>query len=305
MVRAALLDARVRQKLFSDDHVLHTLVDDKRLSEELLARDEFLAMVMKRLLGNQENYERLAARQMQHLSYATPSYLISYPRSGSNFLQSVVQGSSGLRCRSVYAFPHVQPQYILSLKSHALSFGHLLDEISRLVPDAPPPQKLVVLFRDPRDVMVSFYEFLQVRKDVQIPQVDFLEGVSYFYATYKDRDMALARRSEYAPISIAESYRKHVRNWVVEPPNDLDCLTVRYEDLVLSPEIEFQRIFDFLELDCALAAATLADKVSLYSEGSRPRGEPHGWRTCEDQYPDLLARVRTMLNYEIGVLGYD
>lgn len=246
-----------------------------------------------------ENYK-------QKISYSLPTYLISYPRSGSNFLQSVLSKSSGLCCKSIYALPHNYSEHILSLKSHAISYKYLLDESKRLVHTDNLPSKIILLFRDPRDVMISFYEFVLKRKNTKISQKEFLENVCYFYATYEGKDTSpLERQVEYSPLNVAEGYIKHIYNWFVKKPENLDCLVVKFEDLILSPYTEFKRIFDFLELDCSLATEQLKVKVSQYSDSKRQRGKAYEWVNCQDEYSKLLNRVNTLFHSEIKILGYD
>lgn len=291
--------------LGKEDLIELLLRDDSHMMRRLLLEDQFLSTLKKIILRDEVAYQSFVVDRMRKFSYHLPSYLISYPRSGSNFLQSVLEASSNIRCRSIYRYPRVDPHRMLSLKSHSLSYQYLLDEISRLVPDSPFPEKLILLHRDPRDVMISLYEFVQVRKGIRINQSEFLDDVDFFYATFQDRDMTLHRGVEYSPISIAESYQKYVHNWFVNKPGDQECLPVAFEDLVLSPRDAFQRIFDFLELDCSLAEERLVVKVSQYSQEDRPRGKVGSWRVCQDKYLDLISAVNTSIQTEIRLLGYE
>ncbi len=243
-------------------------------------------------------------KEIAKLNYPLPTFLVSFPRSGSNFLQSVLQGSSGIRCQSIYGPSSEDTDTILSLKSHAISYEYLLDEIHRFIPKVTQPSKLLLLYRDPRDVMISFLEYTQVNRKVQIPQEDFLENVSFFYAA-GTIDKTFERKVEYGPMSIIDVYKKHIRKWFIDKPDSLDCLVVKFEDLVLSPDKGFKRIFDFLELDCSLAKELLDVKVSQYDQARMQRGQAGGWRTCQDLYGKLLSQVQTLLRHEIEMLGYE
>lgn len=243
-----------------------------------------------------------AKKKAAKLGYVLPTFLVSFPRSGSNFLQSVLQGSSGFLCQSIYGPYPDDTEPVLSLKSHAISLEHLLDEINRLLPDVSQPSKIILLPRDPRDVMISFFEFTQVRRNIILRQENFLD-ISYFYASTIDKTSE--RKIEYTPLNITEAYKSHIKNWFVNKPEHLDCLTLRYEDLVQSPNKHFQHLFEFLNLNCSIATEMLEVKVSLYSQTSAQRGQAQGWRAYQDKYAGLLAQVQTLFGHEMRVLGYD
>jgi hypothetical protein len=249
--------------------------------------------------------KHVSSNMYENFSYSLPSYLISYPRSGSNFLQSVLSGSAGIPSKSIYSFPHNKAHLTLSMKAHSLSYDHLIDEINRLVPGSKFSNKLIVLQRDPRDVMISFFEFLLYKKEIQIPQADFLNNVCYFYATFKPQHLALDRKVEIAPTSIIDSYRKFVNNWIANPPNNVNILLVKFENLVLNPESEFQGIFDFLELDCLLNSEQLKVKVSQYHYTDRPRATIGGWKLMQHKYSELISMTNELLHSELVLMGYE
>jgi len=250
------------------------------------------------------SYERLIAEHTQRISYSLPTFLVSFPRSGSNFVQSILEGSSGLRCRSIYAGHHDSPLCVLSFKSHATSYEYLLDEIERLLSSVSEPSKLILLHRDPRDVMISFYEYAQMQKNAQIEQSEFVNNYDYFLAAPIDRECL--RKVDYSPLNVSQAYQKHVMNWFSGPLPAIDYIAVRYEDLVHEPQGEFQRIFDFLELRCPLAEHLLGVKVSLYSSSRRSRGQACGWKNVDTSryYDELLREVNHVLQDEIIALGY-
>lgn len=234
-------------------------------------------------------------------SYELPTYLVSYPRSGSNFLQNVLRNSSGFKNTAIYKdLEH--PHSYLSLKTHALSYMHLLGEIGRFAPALRLfPGKLIVLWRDPRDVMISFYEFLQARQGRKLEQMEFLYQQQYYRPV-------LGFESE----SVLHAYKTFTQNWFsAEPPSENSAgvpatwIEVRFERLVLEPNTEFQKIFDYLELDCTLNTRSLSRKVSQISETERPRGMPGSWKYAQDEYAELVATVNRDLADEIQLLGYD
>jgi hypothetical protein len=215
----------------------------------------------------------------------------------------MIEKSSDLLCRSLYGRLFHSPHYFLSLKSHAISHVCLLDEIEQLLARIPKPSKLILLCRDPRDVMISYYEYTQVQKNIQINQGKFLNSSDYFLETIIKRERF--RRVKYKLLSVSQAYKQHVRSWFAEPlPEHLDCLVVKYENLVQEPQKEFQRVFNFFELKCSLAKQFLDEKVSLYSSEPRYRGQVYGWKNNVSHYRVLLKIVNSTLWDEITELGY-
>ena len=285
---------RALKKILSNDRVLKAFVENGSILNKIKTSEKPLSKLKPLLSWD----------KAKSLGYSLPTYLVGFPRSGTNFLQSVLEGSSGLLCGSIYGPPKVNPNYILSLKSHTPSYEFLLDEISRYVPNSEFPDKFILIIRDPRDVFISFYEFVQSTKEVSITQSDFIGEVSYFFATFEDRHKINSRKLEFAPLSIFDAYKKHIDSWFVNRPPSMDCHVVKYEDLVLSPESEFQCIFDFLNLDCSLEKERLALMVSQYSKNSRKRGVSCGWRDCQDKYGKLISLVNNAFKKEIKILSY-
>lgn len=295
---------RAHKKILNNKKILSKILSDDRVIKEFTSNGGVLNKVKISENLQSEPQQLLLEDKAKSLGYSLPTYLIGFPRSGTNFLQSVLEGSSGLLCRSIYGPPTINPNHILSLKSHTPSYEFLLDEIRRFLPNSESPDKFILIIRDPRDVFISFYEFVQSTKGVSIAQSDFIKEVSYFFATFEDRHKVNSRKLELAPLSIFDAYKKHIDNWFVNRPPSMDCHVVKYEGLVLSPESEFQRIFDFLNLDCSLEKERLILKVSQYSKTSRKRGASGGWRHCQDEYGELISLVNDVFKKEIKVLSY-
>ena len=155
----------VLASVIENDKALRRLINDERainkvcLDESLKRRFRFV------------NAQRVAA----DLPYRLPGVIVSYPRSGSNFVQSVLRHSTGLTNLSIYASNSDGIDITLTVKSHAPSPEYLRDEFGRLVGDPAWPARVVLLQRDPRDAMISFYEYTQHMRQTAIPQEDFLE----------------------------------------------------------------------------------------------------------------------------------
>ncbi len=295
------------------------LAKDGLFHEMILEDDKFFNAIvesptyMAKLKANQHLASKFGFVQswdkIQNLPYELPTYVVGYPRSGTNFIQSVMQGSTGIKCQSMYADKIDNSQDILSLKSHAFSKSALYDEIERLIPDISlngqqKNKKIISIFRDPRDVMPSFYEFVAWRKKVKIPQSDFLK-TCYFYATYQDRHKMLDRNSEVQSVNIEQAYKKHVANWFNHKNDKMDIYSVRYEDLLMEPEMTFKGIFDFLEMESSIDLSMLKHRVAEFSQTSRSRGVAFGWKKKQSQYGELIEKVSDKLKNQIKTLGYD
>lgn len=296
--------ADLLKKLLHDSRTVDTILNDAALLGRILSSDPAIV----RTATMQPVRWKLQLMQVREraarLSYLLPAVVLSYPRAGSNFLQSVLQGSSGFRCQSIYGELAEGADSTLTVKSHSPSPAYFEDEWHRLLPDRPLPAKIIRLQRDPRDVLISFLEYTEANRKTSISQDEFLNGVDYFYASTVDRDF---RRSLYKQgMTVAEAFKEHVRTWYMEtPPDYCEILPVRYEDLLLEPQAAFQRIFEFLNLDCELSKKFLKVKVSLYSDTGRQRARLQGWRENQERYGILLGMIQEQLAGEIRILGYE
>ena len=259
---------------------------------------------MKYFLSNKEIMLK-TKKYSKCCGFSLPTFLVSYPRSGSNFLQNVLRKSTDLYCCSFYAPRPKNPQCVFSFKSHALSPKYLNDEIKRYYPAMKIPEKIIWLKRDPRDVMISFYEFLKFKKKIVVEQSNFLNGIDYDYAFVGDsiNVHSYLRKIDIAPLSIIDAYIRHVSSWLEIRDNTFDFLEVSYENLVENPNKFFKIIFNFLEVDVALNIKSLSKKVSLYSNESRKRSQAYGWKKSKT-HSCLIEQVNDKLSKYISMLGY-
>jgi hypothetical protein len=286
--------------------------DGQALASFLNERPELLKDILKDLNIHEStvdetdfNDEQLVmdgAERLNALSYSLPAVVVSFPRTGSNYLQSILMHSSGTHNISIYSQNPSAFAPLLSVKSHALSPEYLQDEYERIMEREYLPEKILLIKRDPRDVMISFYEYTQKQRGVHIDQNDFLEEVCFFYASTIDK--LNSRRVETAPLNIVDTYKKHIRQWFSERPEGLDVLELCYEDLVEKSEKTFERALRYLELDVPVAKEFLGVKVSLYSEEDRNRGIAYGWQHTGKHYASLVKKVESLLADEIKFLGY-
>lgn len=291
-------------RLLHDSRTVNLIVNDGALLGRILSSDPAIVRTATMEPVRWKLQLMRVRERAAELPYLLPAIVLSYPRAGSNFLQSVLQGSSGFRCQSIYGEIKEGADVTLTVKSHSPSPAYFEDEWRRFLPDRPLPSKIIRLQRDPRDVLISFIEYTEANRKTAIRQEEFLNHVDYFYASTVDRDFLRAHYKQ--GMTVAEAFQEHVRTWYAEsPPDCYEILPVRYEDLVLEPHETFKRIFDFLNLDCELAEKFLKVKVSLYSDTGRQRGRIQGWRDNFDRYGILIRMIQEQLADEIRFLGYE
>ena len=255
-------------------------------------------------LANQRDQGVTPKVDVEALPYAIPALVASYARCGSNFLQNVLQKSTGLSNRSIYRrSKKTEPgEGVLTVKSHALTPEFMLVEWQRKVDVLPRPERIVLLQRDPRDTIISFLSYAIANGRDDLTQENFLDATGSFHLD--PETSGYPRVNEKVRMTFLESYQMYIRHWFMERPQDLNCHIVRYEDLVNEPRVAFQGVFDFMNLDCALTEDALGEKVSQYSSESGPRGVAQRWVQQADENRVLIERVHETLSEEITQLGY-
>ncbi|MCP5052369.1 MAG: sulfotransferase domain-containing protein [bacterium] len=327
-IKALANDHTAIDRLLSQDNAVEYILRNERLPEKILGNEEVIAKVfndqrfISKLLGNEEALGKIFSESrakriknkylyngtetytnIKQLNYLLPAFLASYPRAGSNYVQNVLTSSSGILSQSLYAPIDIDPGLILTMKTHAPSREYLHDEINSFLPVSSKPSKFIILCRDPRDTMISFYEYTRDQRNIDLDQRDFLKNTCYFYAS--KIDASFQRKRYIAPLSILDSYKEFVRSWLKNTPDNADYLVVYYEKLVETPGPEFRKIFDYLGLDSPLDEESLGEKVSLYSsEPNRPRAKAFGWKNLQEQYPKIIDQVNRYLADEIEFMGY-
>jgi hypothetical protein len=306
-------DAEIRQEmnqaLWQNDRVVNEFLDH-------IARDDEKRKIFLRELGERENFRSVLRvmhdqETLSKLTYALPTLTSSFPRSGSNFFQSVLRGSSGLQCISLYHSNYPQEQ-VFNLKSHALTPAALRREFADMVPyELEYPEKIIYLKRDPRDVMISLYEFACFNHQRAFSLDEFL-GMNYYFVA-NPPGVRGVKTIYYLPgpeaCTVEEAFSLYHQSHLHIPQHEstVETLTLSYEEMVEDPQSAFDRAFAFLDLDCPLNPEFIHLKVSLYSDSTRKRGIAYGWRQPETQehYAPLLEQVNDRLKDEIIALGYE
>lgn len=239
------------------------------------------------------------------------SMLLSFPRSGSNFLQNVIKSNcKTIHCTSAYAngvFLRAQSL----LKSHAVDEALLLAELRGTWNRHAPRSGTIVLTRDPRDLMISYYDFLQTVFAGEItPETLFEYDFNWIKDEWRSRkktDIVNKYEDRIDPPSevftVLDAYKGWHQSWIAPAP-DPNWLRVRYEDLIQHPQDSFNAIFDYLNLPKPDTFAGLTTFVSLHGDSARTRGKAQGWRTAPDMYRPILDKTSDGLAGQIADMGY-
>ncbi len=166
--------------------------------------------------------------------YPDDTFLVSFPRSGNTWtrflvcnltnpddpvtfaeLESRIPEIYDVTDRALRAFP--RPRII---KSHE-SFD-------------PRYKKILYVVRDPRDVLLSYYEF-QLKRRVITEECSLEKFLPRFI------------ESELEPKT--GSWRDHVVSWTATRGGQKNFLCLRYEDMLANPEDAAKKIASFLGLD--------------------------------------------------------
>ena len=251
---------------------------------------------------------------------ASPRYtsiIVSYPRSGSNFLQQVLSDNSEIKASSLYGNLSAV-RAADNLKSHAISPEYLQDELSIIAGAACKQIRVIALIRDPRDVMISFYSYLLTRNGLSVSQEQFLDIDWFYVLSHSESTRVHIRRCHLTPTSIGDAYKIFVRRWLDLVSNVSsseiisDLIISKYEDLMNNFDAEAPRLLHFIAGD--KTSEKFKDKlikteklVAKYSEEDRPRAQVSAWRNqvVQSRYAGLLEQVEERFKNEISFLGYD
>ena len=142
--------------------------------------------------------------------------------------------------------------------------------------------KYIYTYRDPRDAILSLYEMYRHRKGRQdLTPEQFLK--------------------EYDPIG---QYQWEIRAWVISKHDNV--LLVKLEHLKQSPIPQFQRIFQFLEIEDNVKEDVIAEPVAIVDSSShRPRRTVYGWKIAPPEYGSAIQSISSALDAEIRALSYD
>lgn len=231
------------------------------------------------------------------------SFLVCFPRSGSNFIQNVIRQSGVVDAVSIYK-PKLKENLSRNFKSHAPTPGYLQDEARRFLSvykEEFQTIPIIWLYRDPRDAMISFFEYTCTRLGYSLKQDHFIKSYDFFLAAPIDK--RCERRSDTYAISVIDSYKKSIIEWH-QHCADNKAFAVNYEDLLSNPNESFYKIFELLNSSRSVSIKARNELVSLHSSESRLRGQAHGWRTTGDKYKIIIDAVNSKMSEELQLLEY-
>lgn len=197
-------------------------------------------------------------------------YLVSYPRSGSTWLRAmlceILYGRSG---ESLEDLDYYSPNIYLRNKIEEVipADFHVVKTHAQCINPwhkSFPYRKVIYLVRDPRDVVLSHYRYQSFLRDYPGSLDDFIAdwlSGRVFPSTWND----------------------HVESWIFFSQNrrvdDYRLCLIRYEDMLVSPERELQKIAEFMQLEKSDADLSLAvEKCRL---DAMRRKEKRGKRAIE------------------------
>jgi hypothetical protein len=189
------------------------------------------------------------------------TFLVSFPRSGNTWTRFLV-------CNLMNPD---DPVNFAQLESRIPEIYDVTDRNLRAFPRPriikshecfdPRYKKIVYIVRDPRDVLISYYEF-QLKRRVISDELSLEEFVPRFM------------ESEIEPKT--GSWRDHVVSWTATRGGQKNFLLLRYEDMIADTQKESTKISSFLGLDSSperiarAVALSSADRMrKLEKEQSR------------------------------------
>jgi hypothetical protein len=207
--------------------------------------------------------------------------LAGYPRTGTHWIRNVVEKSTGHRAFSLASKPTYEDRDAVLVKVHARNKAIARLKALWLLPAHTFQGRYLYTYRDPRDAILSYYEFHRTAKgDRSLTPEGFLR--------------------RYDPVG---QYRWELSAWVLRPHPDVKV--VRFEDLKADPLGEFQEIFAYLGLDHPVKTEALGQRVGQKDRSNRPRGVALGWKSAPAEYAWLIDTIGSELGKEIRALGYE
>lgn len=235
------------------------------------------------------------------LSKYLPLYIVTeYPKSGGTWVAQMVADYLGVN------FP----------RNSAVRFEKAVHHAHYLY--SPLLKNVVVVMRDGRDIVVSYYYYMLFENDRASPVVVRNARKALNFKDYDDIKENLPRFLEYLFDKQARSispfqftWPKFVRSWI-----DRDVVTVKYEDLINDGIGEFSNVILQLTRNCPdrRRIESVIDKFSFRAQTSRSPGEeiknqflrkgvPGDWK---EKFTRSAAKLFDQIaGQELQVLGYE
>lgn len=194
------------------------------------------------------------SRTIKH-SEAEDIFIIGFPKSGHTWMQNLVahalygnEGEPALPKRVVHLIPDIHHLKFYERHQSPMFFkAHSLPE-ARF-------KRVIYLLRDGRDVMVSYWHYIQA---LESREVNFLR-------------MVQTGEGFFPPVK----WHEHVGQWLSNPFGG-EIITVRYEDLKKDAATELERVFAFAKLD--VSRPRIERAVTRSSFEKMQRNEKENWQ---------------------------
>jgi len=194
-------------------------------------------------------------------------FLISYPRSGNTWLRSIVAGvETGEIPETLSALDYIVPDIHFSVPAEKMTSR------SRYVVKSHGTfrndyQKVIYVFRDPKEVLLSYYDYLRKAAD-------------------DARDLKAFAHDWLCGRVWPCSWREHVCSWLDrDVPPGVEMLVLAYDDICGNPSASVRRIASFLKAPCEeadvsrIVSATTRQQMRIRElAGDRARHREAGLR---------------------------
>lgn len=187
----------------------------------------------------------------------SPFLLVTIPRSGTHWLRNMIEGF-GFISRS-RLFPERTAEQITSdfierfpgLCDGYFYYEHLgYKDVETLIDKFEP--KVVILYRDPRDTLVSSYFYNTKRKGTYFSDDGFYD----FFLKY------------------IQSHRQSYESIAIEWLRYGNLFSIKYEKMVADTEREMTKLMEFLNVRTDIDLSTIISKYSFNKlSGGREKGE--------------------------------
>lgn len=181
-------------------------------------------------------------------------WLVSYPRSGSTWLRwmlATIQNpqvdlTQNDALRELVPDTHLETIHFYLQQEYSWSPVFLKSHFC--IDPEYGSRKVIYLYRDGRDVLLSFYHYMQNRDLVEL---DFDEFFNWFLAGHEKL--------------LFGTWAGHVRMWLSSMFN-VNTLFVRYEDLIKNPQLTLQKICNFSGVEANSGLINLAVSVCSFNQ---------------------------------------
>lgn len=243
-------------------------------------------------------------------------FVAGYPKSGTTWVENFISNIPGFSPRVLGgdseilrhhgipsdAFKGV-PRYAYSaIKTHAMPHK---DNIDVLINNGVT--KVLVMYRDPRDIIVSNY--------YHVLKNNPWKAEDPFYADYNkmSKEDAISHSAQV----IIEDFCSWIKGWRQVPSQhrEMQCLHVTYEQLRQNPILVFRRILAFFSIELDEASFQAVIKAATTPSASKPSGREPGTRSTRrngmtgEWRKEMNDRQREFIKQHAGMclveLGYE